>query len=52
MRLSGKDDLAGALIDREAHYKLYEQKSGAASNRKRLFFARRARQRENGGELF
>ena len=38
MRLWGKDNLAGALIDREAHYKLYEQKSGAAIDRKRLFF--------------
>jgi aminoglycoside phosphotransferase (APT) family kinase protein len=38
MRLWGKDNLAGGLIDREAYYKLYEQKSGASIDRKRLFF--------------
>jgi aminoglycoside phosphotransferase (APT) family kinase protein len=38
MRLWGKDNLAGGLIDREEYLKLYEQKSGAAVDRKRLFF--------------
>lgn len=38
MRLWGKDHLAGGLIDREAYFKLYEQKSGATVDRKRLLF--------------
>ncbi len=38
MRLWGHGDLAGGLIDREEHIGLYEKKSGAALDRKRLFF--------------
>jgi aminoglycoside phosphotransferase (APT) family kinase protein len=38
MRLWGHENLAGGLIDRVEYIKLYEQKSGAAVDRKRLFF--------------
>jgi aminoglycoside phosphotransferase (APT) family kinase protein len=38
MRLWGKDNLAGGLIDREEYIKLYEEKFGTAVDRKRLFF--------------
>ena len=38
MRLWGRDNLAGGLIDREEHLALYEQKSGTVIDRKRLFF--------------
>jgi aminoglycoside phosphotransferase (APT) family kinase protein len=38
MRLWGRDTLAGGLIEREEFLKLYEQKSGAVIDRKRLFF--------------
>jgi aminoglycoside phosphotransferase (APT) family kinase protein len=38
MRLWGHDTLAGGLIDREEYIKLYEQKSGSAVDRTRLFF--------------
>ena len=38
MRLWGHDNLAGGLIDRNEYIRLYEQKSGAAVDRKRLFF--------------
>ena len=38
MRLWGKDHLAGGLIDREQHVRLYEEKSGAPVDRERLFF--------------
>jgi aminoglycoside phosphotransferase (APT) family kinase protein len=38
MRLWGHGNLAGGLIDREEYIALYAQKSGAAVDRKRLFF--------------
>jgi aminoglycoside phosphotransferase (APT) family kinase protein len=38
MGLWGKDNLAGGLIDREEYIRLYEEKSGALVDRKRLFF--------------
>ena len=38
MRLWGHGNLAGGLIEREEYLKLYEQKSGAVVDRKRLFF--------------
>jgi aminoglycoside phosphotransferase (APT) family kinase protein len=38
MRLWGHQNLAGGLIDTEEYIKLYEQKSGAPVDRKRLFF--------------
>jgi aminoglycoside phosphotransferase (APT) family kinase protein len=38
MGLWGKDNLAGGLIDREEYIRLYEEKSGGAVDRKRLFF--------------
>ena len=38
MRLWGQDNLAGGLIDRDEYLRLYEQKCGAAVDRKRLFF--------------
>ena len=38
MRLWGRDEFAGGLIEREAYYRLYEEKSGQRVDRKRLFF--------------
>ncbi len=38
MRLWGLDNLAGGLIERDEYIRLYERKSGAAVDRKRLFF--------------
>jgi aminoglycoside phosphotransferase (APT) family kinase protein len=38
MGLWGKGNLAGGLIDREEYIRLYEEKSGAPVDRKRLFF--------------
>lgn len=38
MKFWGREELAGGLLEREAFYKLYEQKSGHAVDRKRLFF--------------
>lgn len=38
MRLWGHENLAGGLLEREAYYKLYEEKSGVRIDRKRLFF--------------
>ena len=51
MRLWGLDNLAGGLIDRDEYIRLYERKSGAAVDRKRLFFYQVLRQREDGGDL-
>jgi aminoglycoside phosphotransferase (APT) family kinase protein len=38
MRLWGHENLAGGLIDRDEHIRLYERKSGTSVDRKRLFF--------------
>ena len=38
MKFWGREELAGGLMEREAFYELYEQKTGRAVDRKRLFF--------------
>ena len=38
MKLWGKDELAGGLIDREAFYEIYEKQSAITVDRRRLFF--------------
>jgi len=38
MRFWGRDDIAAGLMEREAFYRLYEEKSGQAIDRKRLRF--------------
>jgi len=38
MMFWGREDLAGGLMEREAFYRLYEQKSGHRVDRERLFF--------------
>jgi len=38
MMFWGRDELAGGLMEREAFYRLYEQKTGRSVDRKRLFF--------------
>ena len=38
MMFWGRDELAGGLMEREAFYRLYEQKSGHQVDRERLFF--------------
>ncbi len=38
MNLWGFENLAGGLLERERYYKLYEEKTGSAIDRERLFF--------------
>jgi aminoglycoside phosphotransferase (APT) family kinase protein len=38
MKFWGREELAGGLLEREAFYQLYEQKTGHPVDRKRLFF--------------
>jgi aminoglycoside phosphotransferase (APT) family kinase protein len=40
MTFWGRDELAGGLMEREAFYRLYEQKTGHRVDRERLFFYR------------
>ena len=38
MKFWGREELAGGLMEREAFYRLYEQKTGNSVDRERLFF--------------